>query len=140
MIEQQRIKLNGRDYLWVYDADEKSAERCWSWVDERTYTVPGTGIVQALTAAFLRRDFAAMASQATESENTRLFQILCSMGLPSTVAAEKLGISAPIKCRDCGRLTSDHYTDSRCARCHERFVGTSRSRNAGKWSGTGMSQ
>jgi predicted Zn-ribbon and HTH transcriptional regulator len=140
MIKEQRINLNGRDYLWIYDPHEASAERSWSWVDECTYIAPGTGTCQALAAAFLRRDFAAMASQATESEKTRLFEILCSMGLPNTEAAEKLGISAPIKCRDCGRLTTDHYTDSRCPRCHERFVGTSRSRNAGKWSGTGMSQ
>ena len=140
MIEEQRINLNGRDYLWIYDPHERSAERSWSWVDERTYTTPGTGTIQALTDEFLKRDFAAMASQATKSEKIRLFEILCSMGFPSTEAAKKLGISAPIKCRDCGRLTTDHYSDSRCARCHERFVGTSKSRNAGRWSGTGMSQ
>ena len=77
MIEQQQITWNGRDYLWVYDPNQASAERSWSWIDERTYTIPAIGICQALTAAFLTRDFAAMASQATVSEKLRLFEILC---------------------------------------------------------------
>jgi predicted Zn-ribbon and HTH transcriptional regulator len=140
MIEQQQIKLNGRDYLWVYDPNVTSAERSWSWIDERTYTIPAIGTCQDLTAVFLTRDFAAMASQANVSEKLRLFEILCSMGLPADEAAERLAISPPIRCRDCKRLTTDHYMDSRCPRCHERFVGASRSRNAGKWRSGGMSQ
>ena len=79
MIEDQRVALNGKTYIWSYASHVRLPEHSWQWTTSCNMEVP-LALVGQLNARFLEDHAAGVVEMLDDSEIMRFRQVLDSMG------------------------------------------------------------
>lgn len=148
LIANQIFGLIQGTYIWEYDSSIESPQECWAWKNSKTNLSPPDYLVDKLKDLFVERCTDRIIPWLDTEASNRLRAVLRSMGVTDSDVTKAFQLRTVnqettngICCRDCQRYSTDFYlVGHRCAECHERFVVTSRLRNANSWSSSGMSQ
>ncbi len=137
MITTWEVSLKGKQFRWEYTEDGEPAD-CWSQVG--TDLIPPKQALQQLNRMLSDLLMKNVTAETATQERQQLFKVFRSLNISDERCSELLSIPAPIRCRDCRKMSSDHY-GIRCKDCHERFHASRRVRNLTKpYETGGMSQ
>jgi hypothetical protein len=79
MIDNQEVEHNDRRYIWSYEEDVSSPEKCWNWADGNHTTVP-LAMLPHLNRAFIDCCASAVVTELDDQETDRFSEILEAMG------------------------------------------------------------
>ena len=119
----QRFEFpDGSEYRWVYDATMPGKPHLrWRWEDASGQTPPNS-ICRELRDMFIQKQIPIMNKILDQDGIALLDRIRRRMKSRKydTSVVDGAVVRTPIRCRGCGKTTTDYYPDTRlCPACHE---------------------